>query len=308
MKSLVPFLPGIALLSLLAAPAEAGNETSGLFVEFTATRNQEELPESLRTKQMCPDRPGTHTFAPDLRVENDDEMVITSTFVNFEFTMTLTRRGVQPTLPKTARFRVTRRGTRPIQGGASRINFSLQPGDCVDLVFAPQTPLTLLNREVLTASLFLTKEPAGSAPPPPPPGPEPLASCTIGFDSGCPNSGAQCGATFAGGNGCVTINVGSCYSSGAFSYETDPGETVTIDLDGDLVALDVFFAARGGGQGTMTFFDAGGAQVGNPLSTNGDCTANMPPSQRVDFATPVRSIEVTTTGSPSFIDTFQVNP
>jgi len=91
-------LLGLALLMLVAAPAEAGTETSGLFVEFTATRNQEELPESLATKQMCPDRPGTHTFGPDLRIENRNQLVITDTFAGFEFTMNLTRRGSQPTL------------------------------------------------------------------------------------------------------------------------------------------------------------------------------------------------------------------
>ncbi|MFQ5349048.1 MAG: hypothetical protein ACE5EG_01245, partial [Thermoanaerobaculia bacterium] len=169
--------------------------------------------------------------------------------------------------------------------------------------------LTLLNKEVLTASLFLTKEPAGSSqPPPPPPGPAPLPFCTIDFDSGCPNTLTQCGADFSGGNGCISIGVGSCYSSGARSYEMDPGETVTIELDGDLEELAVFFAANGAGQGTMTFFDAGGAQVGNPIMTNGNCRGTMPPSQRVSFPTPVRSIEVTTTGSASFIDTFVVNP
>lgn len=300
-------LLGVALLGPLAAPARAGSETSGLFVEFTATRNQEPVPDALATKQMCPDRPGTHTFAPDLRIERADQMVITNTFVGFRFTMTLTRRGSQETLVKEATFRVAANGTRPVGGGASRINFFLQPGDCVDLVFSPVTDLTLLDGEVLTASLFLTKEPAGSAPPPSPGG-QPLASCTIGFDIGCPDATAQCGATFSGGNGCVSIGVGSCYSSGAFSYEVDSGQTTTIDLAGDLVELDVFFAGRGGGQGTMTFFDAGGAQVGGPLTTNGDCTGAMPPSQRVSFATPVRRIEVTSTSGSSFIDTFSVNP
>jgi hypothetical protein len=293
--------------ALLPMTAGAGTETSGLFVEFTATRNQEALPESLATKQMCPDRPGTHTFAPDLRVEDRNENPITSTFVGFEFTMTLTRSGSQATLVKPARFRVSRTGTRPVAGGASLINFFLQPGDCVGLTMTPETDLFLLSGEVLTASLFLTKEPAATGGPPPP-GPEPLASCTISFDGACPNAGAQCGADFSGGNGCVTISVGSCYSSGAFSYENDPGETVSIDLAGGLNSLDVFFAARGGGTGTMRFFDGEGAEVGSALRTNGDCTSAMPPTQSVDFARPVRSIEVTTTGSPSFIDTFAVNP
>jgi hypothetical protein len=294
------------LLVLMALPAMAGRETSGLFVEFTATRNQEPPPGSLDTKQMCPDRPGTHTFAPDLRIENGNEVVITNTFVGFEFEMELTRGGVQPTLVKTARFRVAPNGVRPVRGGAARINFLLQSGDCVGLSFSPRTDLFLLSGEVLTASLFLTKEPA--APSGPPPGSQPLPECTVGFDGTCPDLDAQCGASFSGGNGCVSIGVGSCYSSGSFSYELDAGETVTIDLSGDLVSLQVFFAARGSGQGTMRFFDAGGAEVGNALQTNGDCMAAMPPAQTVSFTTPVRSIEVTTTGSPSFIDTFVVNP
>ena len=37
---------------------------------------------------MCPDRPGTHTFAPDLRIANRNDLVITNTFVGFQFTMT----------------------------------------------------------------------------------------------------------------------------------------------------------------------------------------------------------------------------
>jgi hypothetical protein len=95
---------GLLLLAgLIAFPAEGGVHTSGLFVEFTATRNQEAPPRSLATKQMCPDRPGTHTFAPDLRVENQNQVVLTNTFVGFEFTMTLTRSGSQSTLVKAAR-------------------------------------------------------------------------------------------------------------------------------------------------------------------------------------------------------------
>lgn len=295
---------GLAVLG--PAPGIAGRETSGLFVEFTATRDQESPPATLATKQMCPDRPGTHTFAPDLRVVNAQDVAITNTFVGFEFTMTLTRSGSQPQLVKMARFRVAAGGVRPIAGGKSRINFFLQPGDCVALSFAPKTNLALLSGEVLTASLFLTKEP--EAPAGPPPGSDSLPECTISFDGACPDAAAQCGARFSGGNGCVTIGVGSCYSTGAFSYELDPGDTVEIELSGDLDALRTFFAARGGGQGTMRFFDANGGEVGSPLRTNGDCMAAMPPAQTVSFATPVRSIEVTTAGGSAFIDTLVVNP
>jgi hypothetical protein len=307
-RSIALAFTSTAVLTLIAVPAEAGTETSGLFVEFTATRNQERPPATLETKQMCPDFPGTHTFAPAFRVEDSDEVVITDNFVGFEFSLAMTRSGTQPTLEKVARVRVARSGIRPLPGEKLRINFNLLRGDCVRLVFAPETDLVLLSGDVVTVSLFLIKEPP---PPLPPPGPAPgtpLASCAIDFDSSCPNAGAQCGATFAGGNGCVSIGVGSCYSSGAFSYELDPGETVSIELGGDLNSLDVFFAARGTGQGTMTFVDADGNQVGTALQTNGNCMGSMPPLQRRNFATPVRTVRVTTTGSPSFIDDFLVNP
>ncbi|MFQ5527824.1 MAG: hypothetical protein ACE5GX_16395 [Thermoanaerobaculia bacterium] len=163
---LQPALAGISLLAVVAAPVEAGTETSGLFVEFRATRDQEEVPAKLQTKQMCPNRRGRHRFTPNLRVEGENEMVITNTFIGFEFTMTLTRSGTQPTLRKTAEYRVTRRGTRPIAGGARRIKVYLEAGDCVRLTFRPQTDLFLLTGEVVTASLFLTREPAPPEPVP----------------------------------------------------------------------------------------------------------------------------------------------
>jgi hypothetical protein len=151
---------GLLLLAgLIALPAEGGMQTSGLFVEFTATRNQERPPATLETKQMCPDFAGTHTFAPAFRVEDSDEVVITDKFLGFEFSLAMTRSGTQPRLEKVARVRVTRFGIRPLPGEKLRINFNLHRGDCVRLVFAPETDLVLLSGDVVTVSLFLIKEP-----------------------------------------------------------------------------------------------------------------------------------------------------
>jgi hypothetical protein len=80
-------------------------------------------------------------------------------------------------------------------------------------------------------------------------------------------------------------------------------------LSGDLLRLDVFFAAAGAGQGQMTFFDAQGMQVDTPLTTNGNCLPSMPASQLVVFSRPVRSITVEALGGNQvYVDTFHVNP
>jgi hypothetical protein len=166
MKEVANHLAAELLLfaGLVASPAEGGTHTSGLFVEFTATRNQEEVPESLSTKEMCLARSGRHTFEPELRVENDEGLVITDRLIGFEFTMTLARSGTQPTLERTSRWQVTRRGIRRA-AGPKRFKVPLEPSDCVRLTFAPASEVFLLRGEVLTASLFLTREP-------PPPWPE----------------------------------------------------------------------------------------------------------------------------------------
>lgn len=134
-----------------------------------------------------------------------------------------------------------------------------------------------------------------------------LAACTITFDGSCPDAQTRCGADFVGGGGCRSIGIGSCYSSGSRSYDVTTDDVVEIQLQGDLTSLEVFFAAGGGGQGEMTFFDAGGVRV-TSIDTNGDCTVRMPLMQNVVFDTPVRSIEVRSDGSRSWIDDFHVNP
>ena len=138
---------------------------------------------------------------------------------------------------------------------------------------------------------------------------EGLADCTINFDGSCPDASALCGALFTGGGGCVLAGLPFCYDTGSFAYEAGPGNLFTIDLSGDLLRLEVFFAAGGTGQGQMLFFDAQGLQVDSPLMTNGDCSATMPPTQGVVFSRPVRSIMVEALGaSPVYVDTFHVNP
>jgi hypothetical protein len=139
--------------------------------------------------------------------------------------------------------------------------------------------------------------------------PAALPACIIDFETGCPDAGAQCGASFAGGTGCRIAGLPFCYSTGVFAYEIGPAATTTITLDGDLWSLDVFFASGGPGQGSMTFFDAAGDQVDAPLLTNGDCSLAMPLPQRVNFSRPVRRI-VVENGGPSniYVDTFSINP
>ena len=138
---------------------------------------------------------------------------------------------------------------------------------------------------------------------------EPLANCTITFGPPlCPDQAAVCGATSSGG-GCEFANLPFCYDTGTFSYESTPGNPVTINLAGDLNSLLVFFAAAGTGQGEMTFFDAQDAQVGPPLTTNGNCLAFMPARQMVNFSSPFRRITFEATGSDVvYVDTFEVNP
>ena len=136
----------------------------------------------------------------------------------------------------------------------------------------------------------------------------PLPPCTIEFDMACPNADEICGALFTGGSGCVIDFLPFCYSSGLFSYRIDPGFPLTISLSGDLVSLEVFFANVTDTSGEMDFFDADKNQVGEPLTTNGNCAQIMPDMQLVVFDVPVRFIEVTATGGQVYIDGFSVNP
>ena len=100
-----------------------------------------------------------------------------------------------------------------------------------------------------------------------------------------------------------------CYDTGVFSYESTPGNPVTITLDDDLNSLLVFFASAGPAPGVMTFFDAQDVQVGAPLMTNGNCLVLMPNRQMVNFSSPVRRIIFEPTGSDTvYVDTFEVNP
>ncbi len=138
---------------------------------------------------------------------------------------------------------------------------------------------------------------------------ETVASCTITFDPPlCPDTTPICGATFSGGS-CAFAGLPFCYDTGSLSYESTPGNPVTIDLADDLNSLLVFFAAAGTGQGVMTFFDAQDVEVGAPLMTNGNCLALMPARQMVNFSSPVRRITFEPTGSDVvYVDTFEVNP
>ncbi|MHC5114705.1 MAG: hypothetical protein ACYTGP_09785 [Planctomycetota bacterium] len=136
-----------------------------------------------------------------------------------------------------------------------------------------------------------------------------LPFCSISFETGdCP---PQCGATFTGGLGCLFEGLAFCYSGGLFSYKVNDANPLTITFSDDVNAIRTFWAHQGPtASGTMTFFDAvvGGNQVGSGLPTNGNCLALMPPTQTVNFTTPVRRIEVTSSGGVSWIDDFQVNP
>jgi hypothetical protein len=134
------------------------------------------------------------------------------------------------------------------------------------------------------------------------------AACRETMDATCPNDAPQCGATFAGGQGCRFERKGNCYDTGSRAYKVRGGEMLTITMETDIVGLEVFFAGEGSATGTMTFRDAGGNIVGSPLTTNGNCLAMMPQKQQVSFPTPVHTIDVTASGGPVWIDTFRINP
>ena len=119
-----------------------------------------------------------------------------------------------------------------------------------------------------------------------------LPECTITFDTTCPNAGAECGATFSGGTGCIFAGLGLCYDTGLKSYGVSSVSPLTISLSDDLNSLEVFIAHQGAGvSGTMRFFDAevGGNEVDAPLMTNGNCLLVMPARQLVFFSVPVVS-------------------
>lgn len=135
-------------------------------------------------------------------------------------------------------------------------------------------------------------------------------TCRIDFDSSCPTAVAECGATFAGGLGCIFAGLRDCYANGSRSYRADANNPVTITIPDGALEIEVFFAHSGAGtQGVMTFFDAvaGGNAVGNPIQTNGDCLVSMPALQSQMFPAAVRRIEVDVSGSgDAWIDAMEL--
>jgi hypothetical protein len=86
---------------------------------------------------------------------------------------------------------------------------------------------------------------------------------------------------------------------------------LTITLSDDLNSVSVFFAHQvADGAGSMTFFDAAGQHVDDPLVSDGPCASGpMPPTHVLFFSRSVRTIEVANAGVGNlWIDTFEVNP
>jgi len=136
--------------------------------------------------------------------------------------------------------------------------------------------------------------------------------CTIDFDGiTCPNTVAECAATFNGGTGCQTAGAPLCYTSGANAYRVDANNPLTITLSTGVVEIDAFFAHRGGSMGFMTFFDAvaGGNSVGVTIQTAGDCDAVKPANVNQVFSTAIRRIEVDVNGGGDvWIDDLTLTP
>lgn len=138
-----------------------------------------------------------------------------------------------------------------------------------------------------------------------------LPSCTIDFESACPSTSPQCGASFSGGDGCDSGGPATCSSSGLFSYKITTAAPLTITFSADVRSLEMFFAHQGASSsGEMRFFDAvaGGNEVADPLLTNGDCLSVTPAMQRIAFPAAVRRVEVVATGGTVWIDDFRVSP
>lgn len=135
-----------------------------------------------------------------------------------------------------------------------------------------------------------------------------LPECTIAFSSPCPDQEAVCGAFFDGGEGCLFENLPNCYTSGLQAFKVTPDAPLTIEFEGDVVSLELFFAHTTGASGTMTFLNADGNEVGTPLMTNGDCLTSQPDAQEVEFPEAITTIEVTAEDGDVWIDTFVVNP
>lgn len=137
-----------------------------------------------------------------------------------------------------------------------------------------------------------------------------IQSCTIDFDSSCPDTQVVCSTKAKGGNGCVIEGLGNCYSSGSFAYEVGANQTAIFKVKKPVKSLNVFFATEGEGQAAkMRFFDINGLQVPEQLLSNGDCSGSvMPDTQFISFSTPVRTIRIHAGDVPVFIDTLEFNP
>jgi hypothetical protein len=140
---------------------------------------------------------------------------------------------------------------------------------------------------------------------------DPLPNCTITFDPGdCPFGATSCGATFVGGDDCMTVMIQACYTTGSYSMLIVQGNTMTITFADDVDRLTFLFAHQGAAAaGTMDFFDAMDQPVGSTLMTTGDCSSVHAPDSAFSFDTPVRKIEIVNTGTGNiWLDTMEINP
>lgn len=71
-------------------------------------------------------------------------------------------------------------------------------------------------------------------------------TCTLHFDTSCPTVAPECGATFSGGQGCVSASMGNCYHLGIRAYQVTTPDTLTVTLDPPISEILVFFAHTGG--------------------------------------------------------------
>jgi len=146
-----------------------------------------------------------------------------------------------------------------------------------------------------------------------------LETCTIDFDTTCPDAGIVCGAAFtpAVGDGCSDVGGGAaaaCASSGDLAWIVGFGNS-TVDFTGDVTSVSMTFASQGPPSATaptITFYSeaAGAGSVVGSLSSNGDCLVGEVGVQTTTFSTPARSaiIDIGTPPQNAFIDTFVVNP
>ena len=135
---------------------------------------------------------------------------------------------------------------------------------------------------------------------------QPLPTCTIDFDTDCPDTTAVCQSSFGGDGSCQTVSTGTCSVSGTEAFLVSDGST-DIDFGGPVNEIELYFVhGSAGASGTMTFFDKNGDGV-DVTSTNGDCSATQPALQTITFSTPVRSAGIAAVGDV-WIDSLTVNP